>query len=143
MSTPRSGVGEPLWVRAILITLALLFLAVFLLLPLLVVFGEALAKGLDAYLAALSQPDAISAILLTLLVAVIAVPLNTLFGLMAAWCLGKFRFRGRSLLLAVIDLPFSVSPIVADQSVKLPSTSFRKAPPPRGRRLSLSGFFTG
>jgi sulfate transport system permease protein len=99
--------------RLILILLAGIFLAAFLLVPLAVVFSQAFAKGIGAYLDALQQPDAMAAIGLTLLVAVIAVPLNTVFGLVAAWCIAKFEFRGKSLLTTVIDLPFSVSPVIS------------------------------
>lgn len=109
----RAVATEPLWVRVVLVALALGFLALFLALPLVMVFGQAFAKGTDAYFAALAAPDARSSILLTLLVAAIAVPANTAFGIVAAWCLGKFRFRGRSLLIALIDLPFSISPVVS------------------------------
>jgi sulfate transport system permease protein len=100
-------------VRALLIALALAFLAVFLILPVIVVFGEALRKGLAAYLATFRDPDAEAAIRLTLLVAAIAVPLNTLFGLAAAWAIAKFEFHGKSLLITLIDLPFSISPVVS------------------------------
>lgn len=96
-----------------LLALALCFLVLFLLLPLVTVFVEALAKGLGEYTAALVQPDAISAIKLTLTVAAIAVPLNIVFGIAAAWAIAKFDFPGKSLLTTFIDLPFSVSPIVA------------------------------
>jgi sulfate/thiosulfate transport system permease protein len=99
--------------RLVLILVAGLFLVAFLLVPLAVVFSEAFAKGIGAYLDALQQPDALAAIGLTLLVAVIAVPLNTVFGLVAAWCIAKFEFRGKSLLTTVIDLPFSVSPVIS------------------------------
>ena len=104
---------EPAWVRYGLISLALLFLAGFLVLPLLMVFTQALSKGLGTYWAALSEPTALAAIRLTLLVAVIAVPLNLLFGLAASWAIAKFDFRGKSLLITLIDLPFSVSPVVS------------------------------
>ncbi len=100
-------------VRALLIALALAFLAVFLILPVIVVFGEALRKGFAAYLATFRDPDAEAAIRLTLLVAAIAVPLNTLFGLAAAWAIAKFEFHGKSLLITLIDLPFSISPVVS------------------------------
>src|SRR5690606_2018969 len=81
--------------------------------PLIVVFGEALRQGLIAYLDALHEPDAVSAMMLTLTVATITVPLNMLFGIVAAWCIAKFKFYGKSLLITLIDLPFSVSPVVA------------------------------
>ena len=100
-------------VRALLIALALAFLAIFLILPVIVVFGEALRKGFAAYLATFRDPDAWAAIRLTLLVAAIAVPLNTVFGLAASWAIAKFEFRGKSLLITLIDLPFSISPVVS------------------------------
>ncbi len=104
---------EPLWVRALLITVALSFAALFLLVPLLAVFAEAFRKGWHAYVAAIIDPDALSAIRLTLLTAAIAVPLNLVFGVAAAWSIAKFEFRGKSLLLTLIDLPFSVSPVIS------------------------------
>jgi sulfate/thiosulfate transport system permease protein len=111
---PRSAaVGEPRLVRWTLIALALAFLGVFLLVPLIAVFVEALRKGVAVYLAALTEPDALAAVRLTLLTAAVAVPLNLVFGLAAAWAIAKFRFRGRSLLLTLIDLPFAVSPVIA------------------------------
>jgi sulfate transport system permease protein len=99
--------------QLVLIFVALAFIGFFLVLPLVAVFAEALAKGLATYGAALVEPDAISAIKLTLLVAAISVPLNVVFGLCAAWAVAKFDFRGRSLLVTLIDLPFSISPVVA------------------------------
>jgi len=104
---------EPAWVRRLLIGIALAFLAVFLFVPLVAVFVEALKKGVDVYLAAISEPDAVSAIKLTLLAAAISVPLNLVFGIAAAWSIAKFDFRGKNLLLTFIDLPFSVSPVIA------------------------------
>ena len=104
---------EPAWVRYLLTGLALLFLVGFLFLPLAIVFQYAFSKGLAAYWAALTEPNALAAIRLTLLVAVIAVPLNLVFGVAAAWTIGKFQFPGRSLLTTLIDLPFSVSPVVS------------------------------
>ncbi|QSQ14565.1 sulfate ABC transporter permease subunit CysW [Myxococcus landrumensis] len=101
------------WVRWSLILLALGFLALFLFVPLVAVFSFAFQKGWEAYLAAIVEPEARSAIFLTLTAAAIAVPLNLVFGLAAAWLLARFRFRGRSLLLTLIDLPFSVSPVIA------------------------------
>ena len=99
--------------RRALIALALAFIGFFLVLPLVAVFAEALAKGLATYGAALVEPDAVSAIKLTLLVAAISVPLNVVFGLCAAWAVAKFDFRGKSVLVTLIDLPFSVSPVGA------------------------------
>jgi sulfate transport system permease protein len=99
--------------RLLLIILAMIFLALFLALPLAVVFVEALAKGFGAYVAALANPMALSAIKLTVLVAAIAVPLNVVFGVAAAWAIAKFEFRGKSTLITLIDLPFAVSPVIA------------------------------
>lgn len=104
---------EAPWVRRLLLTLGLSFFALFLLLPLAAVFTEALRKGWDVYIAALVEPDAVSAVLLTLTAAVIAVPLNLVFGVSAAWAIAKHDFRGKQLLITLIDLPFSVSPVVA------------------------------
>jgi sulfate/thiosulfate transport system permease protein len=104
---------EPFWVRALLLTVALLFLTLFLVVPLLSVFAEAFKKGWEAYLAAIIEPDAISAIKLTLLTAAIAVPLNLVFGIAASWTIAKFEFRGKNILLTLIDLPFSVSPVIS------------------------------
>jgi sulfate transport system permease protein len=104
---------ESPWVRRTLIGGALLFLALFLALPLAAVFTEALRKGLDAYLEALKEPDAWAAIRLTLITAAIAVPLNLVFGVCAAWCIAKYEFRGKAFLTTLVDLPFSVSPVVA------------------------------
>ncbi|WP_326541386.1 sulfate ABC transporter permease subunit CysW [Pseudorhodoferax sp.] len=104
---------EAPWVRRTLIGVALLFLALFLLLPLAAVFTEALRKGLDAYVEALREPDAWAAIRLTLITAAIAVPLNLVFGVCAAWCIAKYEFRGKAFLTTLVDLPFSVSPVVA------------------------------
>jgi sulfate transport system permease protein len=100
-------------VRAVLIATALAFLGLFLLLPLVAVFVEALRQGIGAYLAGITEPDALAAIRLTLLVAAIAVPLNVVFGIAAAWAIAKFEFKGKSLLITLIDLPFSVSPVIA------------------------------
>jgi sulfate transport system permease protein len=104
---------EPFWIRALLIGVALAFLTLFLFVPLAAVFAEALKKGWDAYVAAILEDDAWSAIKLTLLTAVIAVPLNLVFGIAASWCIAKFEFRGKSFLLTLIDLPFSVSPVIS------------------------------
>ncbi|CAG9180760.1 sulfate ABC transporter permease subunit CysW [Cupriavidus respiraculi] len=109
----RHGIDEAPWVRHALIAVAVLFLSLFLFLPLAAVFYEALRKGLDTYWAALSEPDALAAIRLTLTVAAIAVPLNLVFGVVAAWCIAKFEFPGKSLLTTLIDLPFSVSPVIS------------------------------
>ncbi|SDA20758.1 sulfate transport system permease protein [Nitrosospira sp. Nsp11] len=109
----RVATDEPGWVRWVLIGLALAFLALFLFIPLILVFYEALKKGVDVYVAAITEPDAVAAIELTLTAAAIAVPLNLIFGVAAAWAIAKFEFRGKSLLITLIDLPFSVSPVVA------------------------------
>jgi sulfate/thiosulfate transport system permease protein len=109
----RQDVLEPVWVRRALIILALTFLTLFLFVPLVAVFVEALKKGWEAYAAAIVDEDAISAIKLTLVTAAIAVPLNLVFGVAAAWCITKFEFRGKSILLTLIDLPFSVSPVIS------------------------------
>ena len=104
---------EPAWVKGVLIGIALTFFAVFLLLPLATVFAEALRKGWGAYAAALVHPDARSAITLTVLVALVAVPLNLVFGVAASWAIAKFEFSGKRLLITLIDLPFSVSPVIS------------------------------
>jgi sulfate transport system permease protein len=104
---------EPLWVRALLIGTALAFLTLFLFVPLAAVFAQAFGKGWETYVEALIEPDALAAIKLTLLTAAIAVPLNLVFGVAAAWCIAKFDFRGKNILLTLIDLPFSVSPVIA------------------------------
>lgn len=109
----RGPTDDPILARAILIAVTLGFAALFLALPLVVVFFNALSEGLSAALDALSDPDALSAIRLTLLTAAIAVPLNAAFGICAAWLVAKYDFRGKSVLTALIDLPFSVSPVIA------------------------------
>jgi len=110
---PATAAAESALVRRILIGVALTFLAVFLFVPLAFVFFEGLKKGWDVYVAAIVEPDAVSAILLTLLVAAIAVPANVVFGIAAAWSIAKFSFPGKSVLTTLIDLPFSVSPVIA------------------------------
>ena len=109
----QAGTTEPGWVRWLLISLALGFIFLFLILPLAAVFTEALRKGFGAYLEALKEPDAWTAIRLTIVTAAIAVPLNLLFGVAAAWAIAKFEFRGKAFLTTLVDLPFSVSPVVA------------------------------
>jgi sulfate transport system permease protein len=111
--TNRPALSESAGWRFALSAAALLYLALFLLFPLALLFTEALRKGLDAYLAAIAEPDAISAIKLTLLAASIAVPVNVVFGLAASWAVAKFEFTGKSLLISLIDLPFSVSPVIS------------------------------
>ena len=114
MSAPalRRASTEPLWLRTLLLALGLGFLFLFLLLPVLAVFVEAFAGGWEAYVEALRDPEARSAIGLTLVVAFVVLPLNVVFGVTAAWAIAKFEFRGKSLLITLIDLPFAVSPVV-------------------------------
>jgi sulfate transport system permease protein len=109
----RRATEEPAWVRVLLCVLAGLVLGVFMLLPLAAVFTEALRRGTGPALAALADPDALAAVRLTLLVAAIAVPVNTFGGIAAAWAIAKFEFRGKRLLVTLIDLPFSVSPVIS------------------------------
>jgi sulfate transport system permease protein len=104
---------DSFWIKAVLLTLALAFLALFLFLPLVSVFVEASRKGYAAFAEAVTEPDALSAIRLTLLVAAIAVPFNVIVGVSAAWAIAKFEFRGKNLLISFIDLPFSVSPVIS------------------------------
>ena len=114
--TQRPGsrsIAEPAWVRWLLIGIAVVFLGLFLVLPLISVFAQAFAKGIAFYFATLTDPIALSAIRLTLLAAGISVPLNCVFGICAAWCIAKFDFPGKNILLTLIDLPFSVSPVIA------------------------------
>src|SRR5471032_1800160 len=108
-----NAITEPAWVRRTLIGVALAFLTLFLFVPLAAVFVQAFAKGVDVYWAALVESDALSALKLTLISAGISVPLNLVFGVAAAWAIAKFDFRGKSVLLTLIDLPFSVSPVIA------------------------------
>jgi len=109
----KAATREPALVKWTILALSLSFFAVFLLLPLVAVFVEALRKGWETYIAALVEPDAVAAIKLTVTAALISVPLNLVFGVAAAWAITKFEFRGKHLLLTFIDLPFSVSPVVA------------------------------
>jgi sulfate transport system permease protein len=113
MATPVHPTTEGGAVRIALTTTALLFLALFLVVPLVAVFAQAFEKGAAAYLEAVRRPDTLSAVRLTLMTAAIAVPLNVVFGVAAAWALAKFEFRGRSALITLIDLPFAVSPVIA------------------------------
>jgi sulfate transport system permease protein len=115
-TAPRAierSTGESRAVRWGLTAVALIFLALTLVLPLVLVFHQALSKGLSAYLDAIREPDALSAARLTLLIASIAVPLNLMFGVAAAWCIAKFSFPGKNLLITLIDLPFAVSPVIS------------------------------
>ncbi len=109
----RTATRDPKWVKWTLVTLGVSYFVLFLLLPLITVFYEALRKGWEVYANAIIEPDAWSAIKLTLIAAAIAVPLNVVFGLAAAWAIAKFEFRGKQFLITLIDLPFSVSPVVA------------------------------
>lgn len=109
----RAAIDEPLWVKLCLIGVSVGFLTLFLFVPLLAVFTEALRKGLGAYLASLADPAALSAIRLTLFTVMISVPLNLVFGLAASWAIAKFEFGGKSILITLIDLPFAVSPVIS------------------------------
>lgn len=109
----RNATTEPVWIQRVLIGVAIAFMTLFLFVPLATVFFEAFKKGIDVYLAAITEPDARSAIKLTLIAAAFSVPMNLVFGVAAAWAITKFDFRGKSLLLTLIDLPFSVSPVIA------------------------------
>ncbi len=112
----KNGTGcsaEPAWVRLFLIALMFLFVGLFLVLPLLEVFAQAFGKGLKAYLSATMEPDSVAAVRLTLMIAAIAVPLNVVFGVAAAWAISKFQFRGKNIVVTVIDMPFAVSPVIA------------------------------
>jgi len=104
---------ESAWVKYILIAVTVLFLALFLLLPLVAIFMKAFEKGMYVYMASITHPDAVSAIKLTLLVAIISVPLNALFGICAAWAISKYKFKGKNILITLIDIPFAVSPVIA------------------------------
>jgi sulfate/thiosulfate transport system permease protein len=107
------AIAEPRWVRYLLISTTLAFLAFFLLMPLLAVFVQAFEKGAGAFYSAVTESDALASIRLTLFVAAIAVPLNTLFGVSAAWAISKFEFWGKSVLITIIDLPYSISPVIS------------------------------
>ncbi|HEX5806408.1 MAG TPA: sulfate ABC transporter permease subunit CysW [Macromonas sp.] len=113
LSRVQAGTTEAPWVRYVLTALALAFMALFLVLPLAAVLTEGLRNGVDAYLAALKEPDAWAAIRLTLITAAVAVPLNLVFGVAAAWAIAKYEFKGKAFLTTLVDLPFSVSPVVA------------------------------
>jgi len=113
IAAARDLLNEPRPIRIIIVALAISFLTIFVVLPLVVVFASAFSKGISAYLAALSEPEALSAIRLTLLVATISVTLNLVFGVIAAWAIAKFDFPGKTFLITLIDLPFSVSPVIS------------------------------
>jgi sulfate transport system permease protein len=113
ITAKKLTLSDPDWVRYTLIGLTLTIIGLFLVLPLLTVLVEAFAKGWDAYSASLKHPDALAAMRLTLLIAAITVPLTTVFGVAAAWAIARFDFRGKSVLITLIDLPFSVSPVIA------------------------------
>jgi sulfate transport system permease protein len=108
-----SPTNEPAYVRWLLIAVGVLFMALFLVMPLVAVFSEAFRQGVDGFFRSLQTPDAQSAIRLTLLVAAIAVPLNVVFGICASWAIAKFEFKGKAFLITLIDLPFSVSPVIS------------------------------
>lgn len=107
------ALAEPRWVRYSILGVVLTFLAFFLLMPLCAVFHEALRQGLGVYWASITEPDALAAIRLTLLVVALSVPINVLFGICAAWAITKHQFRGKQVLVSLIDLPFAVSPVIA------------------------------
>jgi sulfate transport system permease protein len=111
--TKNRAISEPAWIRWTLIVIALVFLSLFLFIPLIAVFTEGLRKGFETYFAAITEPDALSSIKLTLIAAGIALPLNLVFGVAAAWAIAKFEFKGKSILITLIDLPFAVSPVIA------------------------------
>lgn len=118
-TSSRRATTEPTWLRWLLTAIALSFLTLFLVLPLVLVFEEAFSKGWAVYIAAITEPAAAHAIQLTLIAAAIAVPCNAIFGLAAAWAIAKFRFRGRQFLITLIDLPIAVSPVIAGLSLML------------------------
>jgi sulfate transport system permease protein len=109
----RAATRDSRWIKGLILSLSLIFFAVFILLPLIAVFAEAFRKGWMVYRDALVEPDALAAIKLTLIAAGISVPLNLVFGIAAAWAITKFQFRGKQFLITFIDLPFSVSPVIA------------------------------
>lgn len=113
LPTTNSAITEPVWVKVILFTVAFAFLALFLLMPLIAVFYEAFKGGVELYLKTFTDDYAVAAILLTLKVAAISVPMNLIFGIAAAWVITKYSYRGKSLLVTVLDLPFAVSPVIA------------------------------
>ena len=104
--------SEPRWVKALILIVSLSFFSIFIFLPLVAVFVEALRKGVEVYWQAIVDPEALSALRLTLIAAAVSVPLNLIFGIAAAWAIAKFEFRGKQLLITFIDLPFSISPVI-------------------------------
>lgn len=113
VSTNQSALREPRWLQRTLLTIAISFLVLFIALPLIAIFVEAFRRGVGAYVDSFKHPDAWAAIKLTLIVAAITVPLNTIFGIAAGWCVARFNFRGKNLLTSLIDLPFAVSPVIS------------------------------
>ena len=109
----KNPTDDPVWLKLLLGAVALGFIAILLLLPLALVFKEAFAQGVSAFFTSISEPDTLAAVKLSLIAAAIAVPLNTVFGIAAAWCIAKYDFPGKTMLVTLIDLPFSVSPVVA------------------------------
>ena len=109
----KNPTDDPVWLKLLLGAVALGFIAILLLLPLALVFKEAFAQGVFAFFTSISEPDTLAAVKLSLIAAAIAVPLNTVFGIAAAWCIAKYDFPGKTMLVTLIDLPFSVSPVVA------------------------------
>ena len=116
IACPQNLRTEPGPIRFIVIALAVSFLTVFVVLPLVVVFAQAFSRGVGVYLSALGEPEAVAAIRLTLLVAAVSVTLNLVFGVIAAWAISKFDFAGKTILITLIDLPFSVSPVISGLS---------------------------
>jgi len=112
-ATARAATEDPVWLKGVLIAISIGFLTLFLFVPLLAVFAEAFRKGIGAYFASFQDPAAVAAIRLTLIAAAIAVPANLVFGLAASWCIAKFTFPGKNVLITLIDLPFAVSPVVS------------------------------
>src|SRR4051812_38212092 len=112
VARPRTGVSDPPVVRALLIGISLAFLTLFLVTPLVLVFAQAFQAGVGAYLAAVTEPVALDAIRLTLIVAAITVPLNLVFGIAAAWLIAKFHFAAKSILTSILDVPLAVSPVI-------------------------------
>jgi len=111
--TVSRGTRDPAWVRFLLITITVVFFALFLVMPLALVFAEGLKKGVEVFWAAWTEPAALAAVQLTLLTTAIVVPLNALFGVAAAWAITKFSFRGKAFLISLLDLPFAISPVIA------------------------------